>query len=75
MIIVGLMVGAIFGLLTAVGSEIVGSSEGLGNRLMFYSSRIQMANFWAVIVMLATMGILIYVFFYWVGKRWASWQA
>ena len=56
MIIVGLMVGAIFGLLTAVGAEIVGSSEGLGNRLMFYSSRIQMANFWAVIVMLATDG-------------------
>lgn len=75
MIIVGLMVGAIFGLLTAVGAEIVGSSEGLGNRLMYYSSRIQIANFWAVIVMLAIMGILIYVLFYWVGKRWASWQA
>jgi len=75
MIIVGLMVGAIFGMLTAVGAEIVGSSEGLGNRLMFYSSRIQMDNFWAIIVILATMGILIYVFFYWVGKRWASWQA
>ncbi len=75
MIIVGLMVGAIFGMLTAVGAEIVGSSEGLGNRLMFYSSRIQMDNFWAIIVLLATMGILIYVFFYWVGKKWASWQA
>ncbi|MDQ3468135.1 MAG: ABC transporter permease [Chloroflexota bacterium] len=75
MIIVGLMVGAIFGMLTAVGAEIVGSGEGLGNRLMFYSSRIQMANFWAVIVMLAVMGILIYIFFYWMGKRWASWQA
>ncbi|MEA2510795.1 MAG: NitT/TauT family transport system permease protein [Thermomicrobiales bacterium] len=75
MIIVGLMVGAIFGLLTAVGAEIVGSGEGLGNRLMFYSSRIQMANFWSVIVMLAIMGILIYIIFYWIGKRWASWQA
>ena len=75
MIIVGLLVGAIFGMLTAVGAEIVGSGEGLGNRLMFYSSRIQMANFWAIIVMLAVMGILIYVVFYWIGKRWASWQA
>lgn len=75
MIIVGLMVGAIFGLLTAVGAEIVGSGEGLGNRLMYYSSRIQMANFWSIIIILATLGILIYVFFYWVGKRWASWQA
>ena len=75
MIIVGLMVGAIFGLLTAVGAEMVGSGEGLGNRLMFYSSRIQMANFFAVIVMLAIMGILFYVLFYSIGKRWASWEA
>src|SRR3954469_8582110 len=71
MIIVGLMVGAIFGMLTAVGAEIIGSSEGLGSRLAFFSSPIRMADFWAVIVILATMGILIYVFFYWVGKRWA----
>ncbi len=75
MIIVGLMVGAIFGLLTAVGAEMVGSSEGLGNRLMFYSARIQMANFFAVIVILALMGILIYVLFYAIGKKWASWEA
>ena len=75
MIIVGLMVGAIFGMLTTVGAEFVGSSDGLGTRLAFFSSRIKMADFWAVIVILATMGILIYMFFYWVGKRWASWQA
>lgn len=75
MIIVGLMVGAIFGMLTAVGAELVGSSEGLGSRLAFFSSRIRMADFWAVIVILAAMGILVYVFFYWVGKKWASWQA
>lgn len=75
MIIVGLMVGAIFGMLTAVGAEMVGSSEGLGARLAFYSSRIKMADFWAVILMLALMGIFLYVFFYWVGKKWASWQA
>jgi NitT/TauT family transport system permease protein len=75
MIIVGLMVGAIFGMLTAVGAEIIGSSEGLGSRLAFFSSRIRMADFWAVIVILATMGILIYIFFFWVGKKWASWQA
>ncbi len=75
MIIVGLMVGAIFGMLTAVGAEFIASSEGLGTRLAFFSSRIKMADFWAVIVLLATMGILIYVFFFWVGKKWASWQS
>ena len=75
MIIVGLMVGAIFGMLTTVGAEFVGSSDGLGTRLAFFSSRIRMADFWAVIVILALLGILIYMFFFWVGKRWASWQA
>ena len=74
MIVVGLMIGAIFGLLTAVGAEMVGSSEGLGNRLVYYSSRVQMDNFFAIIVLLAVVGIVDYVIFFWVGKKWASWQ-
>lgn len=75
MIVVGLMIGAIFGLLTAVGAEMVGSSEGLGNRLVYYSSRVQMANFFAIIVILAIIGITEYVIFFLAGKKWASWQA
>ncbi len=75
MIIVGLMVGSIFGLLTAVGAEMVGGAEGLGNRLAYYSSLIRMPQFFAVIVLLALIGISIYVFFYWVGKKWASWES
>jgi NitT/TauT family transport system permease protein len=34
-----------------------------------------MDYFWAVIMILALMGVLLYVIFFWVGKRWASWQA
>jgi NitT/TauT family transport system permease protein len=75
MIIVGLMVGSIFGLLTTVGAEMVGGAEGLGNRLTYYSSMIRMPQFFAVIVILAAIGIGIYVFFYWFGKKWASWEA
>lgn len=75
MIIVGLLVGAIFGLLTAVGAEMVGSSEGLGNRLVYYSSRVQMDNFFAIILILAVIGITDYVFFFWIGKKWASWES
>lgn len=74
MILVGLMIGAIFGLLTAVGAEMVGGGFGLGNRLTTYSSMINMPEFFAVIVILSTLGILIYVFFFWVGKKWASWE-
>ncbi len=75
MIIVGLMVGSIFGLLTTVGAEMVGGSEGLGNRLNYYSSMIRMPQFFAVITILAALGISIYVLFFWIGKKWASWEA
>jgi NitT/TauT family transport system permease protein len=75
MIIVGLMVGSIFGLLTTIGAEMVGGAEGLGNRLTYYSALIRMPQFFAIILILAVLGISIYVFFYWLGKRWASWEA
>ena len=53
----------------------VGGAVGLGNRLTYYSSMIRMPQFFAVIVILAAIGICIYVFFYWIGKKWASWEA
>jgi NitT/TauT family transport system permease protein len=75
MVIVGLMVGSIFGLLTAVGAELVGGKDGLGNRLSYYLSLIQMPQFFACIVILALIGVLLYVTFFLIGKKWASWQA
>lgn len=75
MIIVGLMIGSIFGLLTAVGAELVGGKNGLGNQLSKYASLLRMEHFWSIIVILALMGVSIYVIFYWIGKKWASWQA
>lgn len=74
MILVGLMIGAIFGLLTAVGAEMVGGGFGLGNRLTSYSSMIQMPQFFAVVLILSILGILIYVLFFLIGKKWASWE-
>ena len=77
MIIVGFMVGSIFGLLTAVGGEMVAASEegGLGERLVYFSSLARMESFGAVILIIAALGVSIYVLFYFIGKRWASWEA
>ncbi len=75
MIIVGLLVGGIFGLITGVGAEMVGGGEGLGTRLQYYSSLARMASFFAVILIVATIGITLYVIFYLIGKKWASWEA
>ena len=74
MILVGLMIGAIFGLLTAVGAEMVGGGFGLGNRLTSYSSMIRMPQFFAVVLLLSGLGVLIYVIFFLIGKKWASWE-
>ncbi len=74
MIIVGLMVGGIFGLLTAVGSEMVGGGTGLGSRLTYYSALARMEPFFATILLVAAIGITLYVVFYLIGKRWASWE-
>jgi NitT/TauT family transport system permease protein len=77
MIIVGYMVGSIFGLLTAVGGEMVSASDqgGLGHQLQFFSSLIRMANVGAVILIIAVLGVSIYVTFFLIGKRWASWES
>jgi NitT/TauT family transport system permease protein len=73
MIIVGLLVGGIFGLITAVGSDMVGGKMGLGNKLAYYSSLARMAHFFAIIILVATIGISIWILFSRVGKKWASW--
>jgi NitT/TauT family transport system permease protein len=77
MIIVGYMVGAIFGMLTAIGGEMVSASEqgGLGHQLVYFASLIRMDNFGAVLLIIEVLGVSIYVVFYFIGKRWASWES
>lgn len=75
MIIVGLMMGAIFSVITAIGAEMSGGGFGLGSKLTTFSSTLRTAEFFAVILILAIMGILIYVFFSWLGKKLAGWES
>jgi len=35
---------------------------------------IQMPQFFAVVLILSTLGILIYVLFFLIDKKWASWE-
>lgn len=76
MIIVGYMVGSIFGLLTAVGGEMVAPSEsgGLGQRLVYFASLLRMNQFGATILIVAALGVAIYIVFTLIAKRWASWE-
>lgn len=74
MILVGLMVGGIFGLITAIGAEMAGGGSGLGNRLVYFSSLGRMDSFFAVILIVAAIGIALYAVSYWMNRRWASWK-
>ena len=49
----------------------VGGAEGLGNRLTHPAP----SSGFRIILILAIIGISIYIFFFWLGKRWASWEA
>lgn len=75
MVIVGLMIGAIFGMITAVGAEMSGGGFGLGSRLTTYSSTLRMPEFFACILVLAITGITIYAIFFWLGKKLAGWES
>ncbi|MFK7853832.1 MAG: ABC transporter permease [Granulosicoccus sp.] len=75
MIIVGLMMGAIFAVITAIGAEMSGGGFGLGSKLTTFSSTLRTAEFFAVILILAIMGIMIYIFFSWLGKKLAGWES
>lgn len=75
MILVGMMMGAIFSVITCIGAEMSGGGFGLGSRLTTYSSTLRTADFFAVILILAILGILIYLFFTWLGNKLAGWQS
>ena len=74
MINVGLLVGGIFGLITAVASDMFGGKFGLGNRISYYSSLARMASFFAVILLVSLIGISIWIIMAAVGKKGASCQ-
>ncbi len=72
MINVGLLVGGIFGLITAVGADMVGGKVGLGHKIGYYSALARMSNFFAVILLVSIIGISIWIIMANMGKRWAS---
>jgi len=74
MVNVGLLFGGIFGLITAVGSDMVGGKMGLGNRISYYASLVRMSNFFATILLVSAIGITIWIITAKIGQKWASWQ-
>jgi NitT/TauT family transport system permease protein len=70
----GLIVGAIFSIITAVGAEFVGGATGLGNRILYFSQLIQTPKIYACIFTLSFMGISLYLIIYTVTTKLTSWR-
>lgn len=70
----GLIVGAIFSIITAVGAEFVGGATGLGNRILYFSQLIQTPKIYACIFTLSIMGISLYLIIYLVTTKLTSWR-
>jgi NitT/TauT family transport system permease protein len=73
-IFTGLMLGAVFAVITAVASEFVGGSKGLGNRLAYHAGLLQTDIVFAIILMLAVLSFALYKIVQWAGRRVVQWQ-
>jgi len=70
----GLIVGAVFSIITAVGAEFVGGATGLGNRILYFSQLIQTPKIYACIFTLSFMGISLYMIVYTITSKLTSWR-
>lgn len=73
-IFTGLTLGIVFAAVTAVASEFVGGTAGLGNRLAYHAGLLQSEIVFAIILMLALVSFGLYRLVQWVGQRVVSWQ-
>lgn len=72
-IFTGLIIGGIFAIITAVGAEFAGGGAGLGNRILYYSSLLQTPLVFGIIIILALMGVSIYLFMTYLANKYTKW--
>lgn len=72
-IFTGLIIGGIFAIITAIGAEFAGGGAGLGNRILYYSSLLQTPLVFGIIIILALMGISIYLFISYLANKYTKW--
>lgn len=73
MISAGFKASLTFSLIGAIVGEFVGASEGLGYLLNSYAYRLQVPEVWAVMVVLAVMGVVLYALIELVDRKLIFW--
>ena len=72
-IFTGLVIGGIFSIITAVGAEFAGGGAGLGNRILYYSALVETPMVYGIIMLLAVMGVSIYMTISYISQRVTKW--
>lgn len=73
-IFTGLVIGALFAIITAVGAEFAGGGAGLGNRILYYSALVETPMLFGIIVLLAIMGVILYLTISNISQKVTKWH-
>jgi NitT/TauT family transport system permease protein len=74
MMFTGLLIGAIFAVIAGVGTEFVSSNDGLGAKIVYYSSLAQTGVVYAAIMLLVILGLVLYGTITVLERRFAGWR-
>ena len=74
MMFTGLLIGSIFAVIAGVGTEFVSSNQGLGAKIVYYSSVAQTDVVYAAILLLVVMGLVLFGTIKLLERRFAGWR-
>lgn len=75
LIFAGVKTGLTLSLVGAIVGEFVGAERGLGYLLDVYSYQLEVPRVWAITVILATIGVILFLFIEWLDSKVVFWQS
>lgn len=75
LIFAGIKTGLTLALVGAIVGEFVGAERGLGYLLEVYSYQLEVPRVWAITVILAVMGVILFLFIEWLDRKVVFWQS
>lgn len=75
LVFAGLKTGLTLALVGAIVGEFVGAERGLGYLLDVYSYQLEVPRVWAITVILAAMGVILFLFIEWLDRKVVFWQS
>jgi NitT/TauT family transport system permease protein len=75
LVFAGVKTGLTLALVGAIVGEFVGAQEGLGYLLGVYSYQLQIPRVWAITLVLALMGVILFLVIEWVDRKLIFWRS